>query len=241
MTRKTVAIMQPYLFPYIGYMNLVAASDIFIFYDDVQFIKKGWINRNRILVNAKPYTFTVPLMNPSQNTVIKATKIYDQDAFTAKFLAQLRRAYKKSLYFDRGLTYVEDVLTGPAPNIAALAARSITKFFDLLVLQKTFHTSSEISPATSSDTKPADKTERLISITKAMKSDIYINPMGGTDLYDKKDFLAHGIDLNFIDPVIQPYSQPGCLQFEPGLSIIDLVMNQNIEQLRNHIQSYQML
>ena len=66
----TVAIMQPYLFPYIGYWQLIHAVDTFVIFDDVNYIKKGYINRNNILVNGQKQTFTLELMSASQNKLI---------------------------------------------------------------------------------------------------------------------------------------------------------------------------
>ena len=77
--------MQPYLFPYLGYYNLASASDIFVFYDDVNYIKRGWINRNNILVNGQANKFSVPLSEVSQNKLIKDTNIQNYDEFKEGF------------------------------------------------------------------------------------------------------------------------------------------------------------
>ena len=95
---KSIAIMQPYIFPYIGYMNLVNASENFVFYDDVNFIKKGWINRNNILLDGCSHRFTLPLSSPSQNKLIKDIEVFNIKDFSESFIKKLDLSYGKAIY-----------------------------------------------------------------------------------------------------------------------------------------------
>lgn len=101
-----IAVMQPYLFPYIGYFQLLNAVDMFVVFDDVNFIKKGWINRNNILVNRQKYLFTVPLKDASQNKLIKEVQIAD-DGWQEKFLKTVAQSYKKAEFFDEAFALIE--------------------------------------------------------------------------------------------------------------------------------------
>lgn len=126
-----IAMMQPYLFPYIGYMNLVFASDIFIFGDDVNYIKKGWINRNRIMINNNIYTFTVPLVDVSSNKLIKDTQICDFNKFKKNFLRQIELAYKNAINFENGFEYIISVLEDDSENISLIAQNQLLTFLIL--------------------------------------------------------------------------------------------------------------
>ena len=238
MTNK-VAIMQPYAFPYIGYMNLVNASDKFVFYDDVNFIKKGWINRNRIMLGGDPYRFTIPLQRQSQNVMIKDTEVSDLTIFAEKFLNQLDSEYKNAPYKTKVLDYVRDVLINNHKNISEVAIASVELFFDYVGIEKNFHCSS----IEFASTRGLEKAERLIKITKLLDSCEYINAMGGTLIYAKDFFASNGIVLNFVKPCLVPYvhcNGKGKV-FNPGLSVIDIMMNISEYEIRNYLDSYELV
>ena len=216
-----VAVMQPYVFPYLGYFHLVEAARDFVFYDDVNFIKRGWINRNTVLRAGNPAKFTVPLTDASQNRPINRIETADLPAFRKSFLTQLQHAYGKAPFYARGRDYVAAVLDGPNRKISELAALSVTAFYDLIGRPKVFHTASLLSPDTRGQTREA----RLVNITKALGAPRYVNAMGGRELYDKADFAALGVRLDFVRPHLRDYPQTGTPVFVPGLSIIDIVMN----------------
>ena len=236
MTNK-VAIMQPYVFPYIGYMNLVQASDKFVFYDDVHFIKKGWINRNRIILMGKPYRFSIPLKRQSQNVLIVDTEVLDLTKFADKFLEQLKLSYKKSPYKDSVLDYVQEVLRGKHVSISEVAIASIELFFKYIGVNKSFHYSSKEF----SSTRGLEKAERLIKITKSFNSNEYINAIDGTLLYEKEFFSSKGIKLEFVKPFLMPYLHCNGIpsKFSPGLSIIDILMNLSEQDIRNQLHSFE--
>src|SRR5690606_39843209 len=122
---NTVAIMQPYAFPYLGYFNLVQASGVFVFYDDVNFITRGWINRNRVLVKGQAHQFSIPLSGASQNKRILDVGLHDFGAFRNKFLKQLKHAYRHAPCYGSGLAYAEEVLSSDYERIADLAIASV--------------------------------------------------------------------------------------------------------------------
>ena len=229
-----VAIMQPYIFPYIGYLNLIQAVDTFVFYDDVNYIKGGWINRNRIMLCGRPYRFTIPVIDASQNSLIKDVRIDDLMRFSKSFLKQLRSGYRDAKHYSQGLDYVEDVLTTKADGIGDLAASSIVKFFELSGIERKFLKSSEQFP----NTRDLGRVERLVYITTALRSTCYVNAIGGQTLYSKPSFRELGVNLMFIHPVIREYKQATYERFTPDLSIIDLLMHIPLSQIKDQLHSY---
>lgn len=231
-----VAIMQPYVFPYIGYMNLVNASDNFVFYDDVNFIKQGWVNRNRIRLMGEPFRFSIPLKRQSPNVLIKDTEVADLITFTDKFLAQLNSSYKNSPYKSEVLDYVKEVLDGRHVSISEVAIASVELFFTYVGVRKSFHYSSKEFAAT----RGFEKAERLIAITELLQSKNYINAIGGTTLYEKEFFRNKGVNLQFVKPALLPYEHCNGIasNFNAGLSIIDLMMNLSVEEIRMHLNSF---
>lgn len=232
-----VAIMQPYVFPYIGYMNLVYAADTFVFLDDVNFIKKGWVNRNQIVLNGDAYTFTVPLSGASQNKLIMDIRAHNIEKFALKFLHQLSLSYKNAKFYNQGMSYVESTLLSNNNHISHLAINSVKNFYEYINVNKTFLKSSEIF----AHTQHQGKSERLIAITKDLNSSHYINAYGGIELYSKREFRDNGVNLNFLKPNFQPYEQCNTKSFLYGLSIIDLVMNLSRDEIIHHMQNYVIL
>ena len=235
---KRVAIMQPYLFPYIGYFNLLSASDIFVFYDDVNFKKKSWINRNYINYNGNKFLFTLPLEKASQNKKINEINIFDLESFKKSFMKNLYFAYSKTSYYEDTISYIESVFSLDFPSISNMCINSIILFCDYLNLQKTFYKSSILSP----DSKNLEKSKRLIHIVNKLNSDTYINNESGSLLYNKDNFQRHNISLEFVRPIFKEYKQSNeKLIFHRGLSIIDLMMNLSKDQILNHLNSYDLI
>jgi hypothetical protein len=235
--KNAVAVMQPYVFPYLGYFCLIEASDVFVFYDDVNFIQRGWINRNQILINGEPHRFTIPLTNGSQNELIKNVRTHALDAFKEKFLKQLSFAYKRAPFFDVGMHYVEDVFSSNNELIADLAIHSVAHFYHLLGMKKDFLSSSLVCP----ESKGLDKADRLIDITKKLGGSAYLNAVGGMNLYEKNYFNERGVGLSFVKPRMLEYRQNGVGCFIPGLSVIDAVMNCTIPELKIMIERFDLI
>lgn len=229
--------MQPYIFPYIGYMNLVCASDAFVFYDDVNYIKQGWINRNQILVNGQTVRFTMPLSGASSFKPINEIHTTDLDRFSSGFLRQLELAYRGSPYVSPTLNYIEDVLCTKTSKISELAAASIEKFFAYVGVNKHFMKSSEAFPHTFG----AGRLERLVAIVQELGGNHYMNSIGGAQLYSKSEFQNYGIVLSLVKPSFLPYPQRNSGCFIPGLSVLDLMMNLSICELKAHLRSYKLV
>lgn len=234
--KKRVAVMQPYIFPYLGYMQLIAASDSFVCYDDVNFIKQGWINRNRILLNGQPYTFTIPCKGISSNVFIHDVKVdYEKKEF-ASFLKTLDLAYRKSPYFHEVFPMIEDLWSLRQDSIAAMAKASLEMCCHYLDITTQFYVSSESFPGLT-DLYRAD---RLIHIVKALKGEVYLNLSGGKTLYEKEYFHARNVELLFHRMnEIPPYLQQHSDSFFSNLSILDLMMNLSKSQIQSLLKQCQ--
>ena len=219
MNSHHVAIMQPYLFPYIGYFHLIDASDTFVFYDDVHYIKRGWINRNRMLNSGKPLLFTVPVSKASQNNLINEQRLVLDENWKHKFLNQLTHSYRKATFFPEVSELVRKVFDQDHGSIANLTIESIKSVFRYLGKQTSFVKSSDCSPST----KGIEKADRLIQITKDLGYDAYVNAIGGKELYSKDYFAAKGVELSFVKSNNINYRQFSG-EFVPWLSIIDVLM-----------------
>ena len=139
-----LGIMQPYLFPYIGYIQLMAAVDKFVIYDDVAFINKGWINRNKILVGGKENLFTIPLIGASQNKLIKNIQIDDATKWRGKFLKTLEQSYKKAPQFQSVLPIVSEIIESEEKMIAGMIVKSLELMANYLEIKTKIVSSSSI-------------------------------------------------------------------------------------------------
>ena len=230
--KKTCAIMQPYLFPYIGYFQLIEKSEIFVFYDNASYIKSGWINRNLLANHGTKSRFTLPVLNSSSNTMICNIKCHVSDLWLSKLERTLWHFYRGAKHFRKAseltITVFSDFIDRTNTSIADISTASVKSVCEYIGLEKKFIKSSELSI---SNTK--DKSDSLILICKTTSSSQYINMIGGSALYDKNYFKKSGINLVFLRPTLNPYYQ-GDYEFLPGLSVIDLLMHldpQNIRQM----------
>ena len=211
--------MQPYLFPYLGYFHLVTAAEEFVFYDDVHYIKQGWINRNNILVGGKPLRFSVPIADASSFRPIKDVHVTGVERWFAKFAKTLAQAYGHAPCYTDVMPMISKVFTAPHTSIADLAIASIQETFAYLQLPFRYIRSSERFP----QSQGMERAERLIHITRELELSGYVNAAGGKDLYDKPLFAKHGIHLSFVKSEAISYPQHGG-EFVPNLSIIDVLM-----------------
>ena len=228
-----IAVMQPYFFPYIGYFQLIKTVNKFIFYDDVNFIKNGWINRNRILLNGKPHYITIQLKNASSFSPINNIKFNDNRNKIKKTIEQV---YKKAPYFKSVYPIIEDCFSIQTEKISELAIYSVIHISKFLELNTIF----EISSQSYLTTRTLGRTDRLKEICKINCADQYVNPIGGMDLYDKEDFLKVGVNLNFIKSKTIEYQQFDGV-FEPWLSVIDVIMFNSKDAINNMLEQYELI
>lgn len=234
----TLAIMQPYLFPYIGYFQLINAVDKYVIYDDVSFIKGGWINRNNLLVNNKSCLFTVPLEKPSSFININQTninlKLYE--LWRNKFLKTVEQSYKKAPNYSKVVELLSVILDHKGvQTISILALKSIISICNYLEMETKIIPSSEVF-----NNNHLNGQNRVLDICKQLEAKTYINPNGGASLYSKKDFKANSINLCFIKTKNIHYKQ-FTEEFTPWLSIIDILMFNSILETKELLKQYELL
>lgn len=223
-----LSIMQPYIFPYIGYFQLIANSDTFVIYDDVAYIKQGWINRNRILVDGKALLFSIPISNASSFTPINGTRIdlRTYNFWKKKFFSTLAQNYRRAPYFSNTMTIVERVFDKDFSSVAGLSAESIHAVIDYLSIDTIVIPSSSVF-----NNSHLSSSARVIDICRQTTADTYVNVISGKHLYSKQAFSDNGVILTFLTPVIQPYKQFENA-FVPGLSMIDILMFNPKDRIR---------
>lgn len=228
--------MQPYLFPYIGYFQLLNLADKFILLNDVNFIKKGWINRNYILVNNKRNLFTIPVAGSSQNRLIKDTEIISDRSKKNKFLLTIEKSYKKAPFFGEIYRMISEIISMNTVKLNDLIMYSLTEIKNYLDIKTEISESS--GNYSGSDLKGED---RIINICQRENASHYINLSGGMDLYSKEKFRLNGIELNFLKSKKIVYSQFGNKEFVESLSVIDILMFNPKEKIHNYLNEYELI
>lgn len=227
-----LGIMQPYFLPYIGYFQLIKAVDKYVIYDDVNFIKGGWINRNRILLNGNAFMINVPMQGASPFKKINEIEVgHNKD----KLLQTISQAYRKSPYFDKVFPLVSEIILYDNVNLAQYIANSIRQIAKYLQLDTEFILSSEISK--NNELKAEYK---VISICKILGADTYLNAIGGQELYNKAEFAVEKIRLDFLKTIFVEYQQ-NSNKFISGLSILDVMMFNSVEEINAMLDNYELV
>lgn len=231
-----VGIMQPYLFPYIGYFQLINAVDIFVIYDDVNYIKQGWINRNNILIKDLAHRFVLPLEGASSNKMIKDLEIDRRfyDKWKINFFKTLKQSYGRAPYYNEVVLLINDILSFPDKNLASFLKYSLQLLCNYFNIKTTLKLSSEIQVS-----KELKSQAKVIKICEELEATEYINATGGRQLYDKIKFLEHSIILNFIRSNNIEYKQFGSV-FIPWLSIIDVIMFNDVKEITTMLNDYKL-
>lgn len=227
-----VVIMQPYFFPYIGYFQLMQAADEFVIYDNIQFSKKGWINRNRILVNGIDAYITLPLKKGSDFLNVKDRYLSDDwPAERKKMLNRITESYRKAPYFSEVFPVIERALLYDDRNLFGFIFHSLQTTCAYLgintplVVSSTIHIDHGLKGE-----------QKVLALCKARNASVYINPVGGVELYHKDVFHQNGLELKFLkaDNIQYPQFRN---DFVPFLSIIDVMMFNSREHVMQHLQS----
>ena len=224
--------MQPYIFPYIGYFQLLKAVDTFVIYDDVNFKKQSWINRNRILINDSDFMFNIILKGASSSKKINEVEVVCNNH---KLIATIEHAYRKSPYFNEVYPLLTNTLLYKETNLAKYLTNTIKATIAYLSINVSILISSEIEK--NSLMKGEDK---VIDICKQLKATSYVNAIGGRELYSREKFAEEGLILNFIKskPIVYPQF---INKFVPWLSIIDVMMFNSKKTISEFLAQYEIL
>jgi hypothetical protein len=224
-----IGIMQPYFIPYFGYFQLINAVDKFVIYDNIKYTKKGWINRNRILLNDYEHLITIPLKKDSDYLNIKDRYIsIDFEKERIKILNKFSEAYKKAPFYDEVLSLFKEIILFEDKNLFKYLENSIVKINNYLNIKTPILISSGID---NNNEYKLESSQRVVYLCKKLNGNHYINPIGGLDLYSKEDFLKQGIHLSFIKKDDFTYQQFG-QKFLNNLSVIDVLMFNGISSAK---------
>ena len=231
-----LGIMQPYFFPYIGYFQLIKSVDRFILFDDVQYIRHGWVNRNRILKPDEDWQFIIaPLQKHKQTELIKDIKLHEENDWKEKIIRQIEHYKKKAKYYNETIQLLNNCFDITETSIAKFNARSIQIICEHLQIPFKVEISSEMN---FNYTNVKDAGEWALRICEQMNARQYINPEGGKELFNPDKFKNSNIKFSLISAVLVPYNQKRN-NFEPGLSIIDVLMFNGLEQTKQMISKFE--
>lgn len=225
------AAMQPYFMPYIGYYQLINAVDKFIVYDNIEFTKKGWMNRNRILVNGEPHYFTVNLEKCSDYAMVNERKI--SSVFIKerrKVIGKIETNYSKAPFYRETMPLVKQCFECNDKNLFEFIFFSIRKITEYLNIDTELVVSSTLPIDHSLKNK-----YKLWALSEYLGIQDYINPIGGINLYREDEFLQYGVNLSFHRANLREYLQVGAADFCPALSVLDVLMNLGREGTREHL------
>lgn len=224
--------MQPYFLPYIGYFQLIKAVDQYVICDDLNYIKNGWINRNNILIDQRKKTCTIALKKKSQNKLINQIEIMDDFQKCVKII---KLNYAKAPYFENVFDLFERIVSYENRCLSDFLINSIKEVLSYLHIDTPILLSSRLEKDCSLKGK-----DKVINICQNLGADVYINAIGGLNLYDKAEFASHGIDLKFVKTRIEPYQQFKN-EFIPCLSILDIMMFNSVEEVNRMLDKFELI
>lgn len=229
---KSIGIMQPYFLPYMGYWQLIAQVDEFVIYDNIQYTKKGWITRNRFLRNGEDTLFSLSLKADSDFLEVRQ-RVLAETFDRKKLLRQFQEAYRKAPGFAENFPLIEEIVQFQDNNLSVYLINSIKKISEYLGIRTPLTISSTIAIDHCS-LKGADKVK---AICLGLGADRYLNPIGGLELYDRKDFSESGIDLCFLRSQPLDYLQFGKPAI-PHLSILDVLMFNSRSRTQDYLSAF---
>ena len=229
--------MQPYFFPYMGYWQLMNAADLYIVYDDVNYIKGGWINRNAILLQGKSHVVNLILQGASPNKLINEVQVDTRDQVQSKLLRTIEQAYAKAPYAADVMPVLEKSILYKESNLARYLMHSFSTVNQYLGIETQLKLSSELEKDCS-----LKGYEKVIDICKRTGADEYYNAIGGVELYEahRPEFLAAGVDLSYLKmkPLVYPQLNN---DFVPNLSIIDIMMFNSVDEIHTLLNEIELL
>lgn len=230
-----LGIMQPYFIPYIGYWQLMNAVDKYIVYDDVNFIKGGWINRNRILVNGEPKYFNIPMLGASPHKLINEVEVNHNKKLKNKNMRVIEGAYQKAPYYEEVKALLEEIMNGEQKSISDFILNSFK------IINKYLGINTELILSSTLDKDCSLKgQDKVLSICELLGATEYYNAIGGQELYSFEEFKKHGISLKFLDTGAIEYKQFGN-EFQSNLSIIDMMMFNSKDKIKEFLNKYTLI
>lgn len=220
-----IGILQPGYLPWLGFFEQMYRSDAFVIYEDVQYDKHGWRNRNRIKTANGVQWLTVPiLVKFEEHPLISEVEVDNKQNWRKKHLSAIQQSYSKAPFYKEYAGLFEEAYSREWECLVDIDMYFITKLSKCLGMDSKKIIRSSTLDAT------GDRVERLVNICKMFKADTFYEGAAGRNYLDEKHFAGHGIRLEF-----QDYKHPVYNQlygdFIPHLSVIDLLFNHGEESL----------
>lgn len=233
-----IAIMQPYFFPYIGYFQLINAVDKFIILDSVQFIRHGWIERNRVLKQVEGWIYIkTPLKKQNRYTLISEREINNDNKWKDKLLEQLKVYKKIAPYYKTTIEILKEILNNHYEFISELNYESLCRICKYIEIETPISFFSEMKLKID---KVNEADEWALNISKSINASEYINPIGGKEFFHKEKFVKNNICLKFLQTSKHVYNQKR-IKFEPSLSIIDVMMFNSKTEIQELLNKFELL
>ena len=230
-----IAIMQPYFLPYIGYFQLMSSVDEFLILDDVNYIQRGWINRNRILLDGKEKYIIKPIRGASQNKRINELQFVDDPVYSENMMRTISYAFRKSFFYPELKGPVRDILLNPEPGVTDYLEYSLKRLCGILGIRVKISRASAYRGQIN-----ARGQEGIIELCRILGCDSYYNAIGGIKLYDKKRFSAEGIKLGFVKTnfeKMKTISRSSCLDF----SILEIMADHEIDRVKDLLTCFDII
>lgn len=228
-----VAVLQPYFFPYIGYFQLMNAVDTFVYLDDVQYIERGWVNRNRIRNGNRSMWLTMPVVNASRSLSIRERNYVLDGPAVSRLTRTLTTSYRRGSGFAENWSMINALLANPEPNVASYNCHLLSTVARALGFRTTFLRSSEMKC-----TPNLKGEQRIIELCRRLGARHYVNPIGGLPLYGEDRFEASGISLSFLRTRVPPATLDGSIEH---LSILDHLLWHGAIHTRAQLPDYDLL
>ena len=217
-----LGIMQPYFFPYLGHFALIAHTDAWVVFDITQYTPKTWMNRNRVLHPKEGWNYvSVPLANGSISIPTSEARVLNPADTRRSVLGKLSHYRRVAPYYRAVEALVQGAMAGDdETSLVHLNVRGLRAVCAYLGLTFNYRIASELDLSLPSDLGPGDWAP---AICAALGASGYVNPIGGRELFDPADFASRNVALQFLS-FENPVYGVGPYQFEPGLSILDVLM-----------------
>lgn len=214
----TVVILQPGYLPWLGFFDQLRRSDVFVYYDDVQYDKHGWRNRNRIKTQNGPAWLTVPVRHSgAASSRIDEVEIDNRTPWPRKHVATIRQAYARAPFTAAYVPALEELLHRRWERLLDLNLASAALLAEWLGVHRRIERSSALGVS-------GDRMSRLVNICQHFKASKYVSGPAAKSYLDVTAFEAHGIEVEW-----HQYDHPTYLQlhgaFVPQLSALDLLLN----------------
>ncbi|WP_345117138.1 WbqC family protein [Hymenobacter algoricola] len=225
---EKVAIMQPYFFPYLGYFALIKHTDFFVSFDPVQYIRKGWMNRNRVLKPGEGWQYiTAPVQAADRDALIKEVQVVEGEAWKMQILRQLEHYKKRAPYYAEVTALLESCFASPELSISRLNTFYLLQVCQYLAIPFSYDIFSDLNLTLGPVAAPD---EWALRTSQALGATTYVNAPGGREFFHPEKYASEGVSLQFLDITLEPYSQRRPT-FEAGLSIVDVLMFNTPEQV----------